>query len=135
MSAVVADTHTLLWYLNDLPQLSAAALLTLEAAERSGSPIYVPAIVLVELRYLVEKGRDIFESDYQRVVAELNASSSALTFAPLDQLAAHALGAIPRNLVPDMPDRVIAATALALGVPLITKDHKIHTLTNVTIIW
>ena len=54
MSAVVADTHTLLWYLNDLPQLSAAALAALEKAEQSGSPIFVPAIVLVELRYLIE---------------------------------------------------------------------------------
>ena len=135
MSAVVADTHTLLWYLNDLPQLSTAALQALEAAEQSGSPIFVPAIVLVELRYLVEKGRDVFESDFQRVVTELNSASSALTFAPLDQRIAQALGAIPRPLVPDMPDRVIAATALALGVSLVTKDSKIHTLTNVTIIW
>ncbi len=135
MSAVVADTHSLLWYINDLPNLSAPALVALEAAEQSGSPIYVPAIVLVELRYLVEKGRDIFESDFQQVVAALNSASSALTFTPLNQLAAEALEWIPRHLVPDMPDRIIAATALALGVPLVTKDQKIHTLTNITIIW
>ncbi|WP_437730494.1 hypothetical protein [Sorangium sp. So ce1335] len=27
--------------------------------------------------------------------------------------------------VPDMPDRIIAATAVSLGVPLVTRDGKI----------
>ena len=119
MSAVIADTHALLWYLNDLPQLSQPALTAFESAERTGLPIYVPAIVLVELRYLVERGRDIFESDFQLVSAELKSPTSALTLVPLDQFIAETLGQVPRQLVPDMPDRIIAATALALGVPLV----------------
>ncbi len=32
---------------------------------------------------------------------------------------------VPREPVSDLPDRVIAATALALELPLITRDHKI----------
>lgn len=135
MSAVVADTHTLLWYINNVPDLSSAALAAMEQAERAGLPIYVSAIVVVELRYLVEKGRDITESDFQSIVTALKDDSSLITFAPLDMEIAEALGQIPRAIVPDMPDRIVAATALVLGLPLVTKDRKIRALTNLTTIW
>ncbi len=135
MSAVVSDTHSLLWYLNDSSKLSPDALTAFEEAEQNGLPIYVPAIILVEVRYLVEKGRDIFESDFQLIVSELNSSSSALTFAPLNQSIAENLEKVSRAVVPDMPDRLIAATAFSLNLPLISKDGKIRKLTNVNVIW
>lgn len=135
MSAVVTDTHTLLWYLNDSGKLSARALTALEYAERKGLAIYVPAIVLIELRYLVEKGRDIFESDLQLIISNLNSSSSALTFAPLTQSVAEDIGNIPRATVPDMPDRLIAATAFSLNLPLVSKDGNILKLRNVNVVW
>ena len=34
-----------------------------------------------------------------------------------------------------MPDRIIAATALSLGLPLVTADTEIRKLTNITTIW
>lgn len=135
MSACVSDTHSLLWYLNDSTKLSDDALSAFEQSERSGSQIYVPAIVLIELRYLVEKGRDISESDFRLIISELNNDSSALTFAPLNQQIAESIEQIPRLTVPDMPDRIIAATALTLGLPLISKDSQIRKLTNVKVIW
>lgn len=135
MSAVVSDTHSLLWYLNDSSRLSPDAVLAFENAEQNGLPIYVPAIILIEVRYLVEKGRDIFESDFQLIISELNSSSSALTFAPLNQSIAENLKKIPRAVVPDMPDRLIAANAFSLNLPLISKDSKIRKLTNVNVIW
>lgn len=41
---------------------------------------------------------------------------------------------IPRNQLPDMPDRMIAATALHLGLPLITIDARIRRA-NIQTIW
>ena len=135
MSAVVTDTHALLWYLSNSSKLSSDALAAFEKAERNGFSIYVPAIVLIELRYLVEKGRDIFESDFLLVVGKLKSPQSALTFAPLNQGTAEDLHQIPRAIVPDMPDRLIAATAYNLNLPLISKDTSIRNLRNITIIW
>lgn len=135
MSAVVTDTHSLLWYLNDSSKLSSDALTAFEKAEHNGLPIYVPAIVLIELRYLVEKGRDILESDFQLIIRNLNSSSSALTFSPLNQPVAEDLGQVSRSVVPDMPDRLIAATALSLNLPLISKDGNIQKLKNVKVVW
>ncbi|MBW4556335.1 MAG: hypothetical protein KME59_10425 [Trichormus sp. ATA11-4-KO1] len=57
MTSVVADTHTLIWYVFDLQRLSSAALTALEKAVNTGNPIYVSAITIIEIAYLVEKGR------------------------------------------------------------------------------
>jgi hypothetical protein len=48
---------------------------------------------------------------------------------------ARALAKIPRLTVPEMGDRIIAATALYLGLPLVTKDHKIRELSVIQTIW
>jgi predicted nucleic acid-binding protein len=53
----------------------------------------------------------------------------------IDRTIADALASIPRLVVPDMPDRIIAATALSLGLPLVTRDTEILRLTNVTTVW
>jgi len=42
---------------------------------------------------------------------------------------------IPRVNVPDMPDRIISATALHLNLPLVTKDSKIQSLQIIKTIW
>jgi predicted nucleic acid-binding protein len=52
---------------------------------------------------------------------------------PIDARVAHGLERIPRADVPDMPDRIIAATAVSLGVPLVTRDGKIRASTVHTI--
>ena len=53
---------------------------------------------------------------------------------PVDRQIAVVMGAISRVQVPDMPDRIIAATALRYAVPLISRDGKIR-LSQVPIIW
>lgn len=133
MSAVVADTRALLWYLNNDPLLSTSARIAFENAENTGQPIYVSSIVIVEIRYLVEKGT-ITEAEYQTTLTLLRDPATALTVVPLDIDDADALKQIARADVPDMPDRIIAATANYLGLPLVTKDSKI-TASGITVIW
>ncbi len=135
MSALVTDTHALLWYVNDAPELSTRAAQAFEQAEQTNSIVYASAISLVEIRYLVEKGRDVTEADYQAVVDLLTDTHSPLMLAPLDFVTADTLSQIPRATVPDMPDRIIAVTALVLGLPLVTRDSKIRALSNIITIW
>jgi predicted nucleic acid-binding protein len=57
-----------------------------------------------------------------------------LTVYHLTEVVAESLELVPRKDVPDMPDRIIAATALHLGLPLVTRDGKIRAV-NITTIW
>jgi predicted nucleic acid-binding protein len=57
-----------------------------------------------------------------------------LEFVAVDLDTALALERLPRDVVPDMPDRIIAATALAHDLPLVTADHRIRAL-HITTIW
>ena len=53
---------------------------------------------------------------------------------PFDRGMALALQLVDRAQVPDMPDRIIAATAVAARVPAISRDGRIR-LSSVPTIW
>lgn len=134
MRGIVTDTHPLLWYLFDPVKLSAAGRTAFLEAEARGEVIHVPSIVVVELRYLVDKGK-LGEVHYEVILQVLRDSVLPLKIAALDIEVADKLISIPREIVPDMPDRIIAATALKPDLPLVTKDEDVRKLTNVVTIW
>ncbi len=130
---VVVDTHSAVWYLLASNSLSGEALRALEAATQAGDPVYLPSISVVEVIYLVEKGR-LPQLALERLNDALADSESAFVLAPLDLTVAHSVRRVPRDTIPDMPDRIIVATALQLSLPLITCDRRIQSL-GVKTIW
>ena len=132
MSEVIADTHAVVWFLLDDPRLSVTARIVMESALAQFDPIHVATISLVEVAYLVERGRihlDMFNKIYE-VLTDI---ASGFEPVPLTLEIADSLRSIPRDIVPDMPDRIIAATALKMNLPLITKDGRIQSAPIVTI--
>ena len=134
MPSVVADTHTLIWYIFELPRLSPAALTALEQAVNEGNSIYFSAITIVEISYLIERGRLAGEV-LRRVLNAADDPNVGILLAPLDRNISATIQQIDRATVPDMPDRIIAATALSLSLPLVTRDAKIQALTTIQTIW
>jgi PIN domain nuclease of toxin-antitoxin system len=129
MKAVAADTHAALWYFENDRRLTAAAAAALDGAQC----ILLPSMCLVEISYLVEKGR-LHEAVLPRLLAELDHPATTLQLAPLDLGVVLALQDISRSAVPDLPDRVIAATAWHHCVPLVTCDVRIRSC-GVETVW
>lgn len=129
----VLDTHAIIWYLLQSPELSPTALNFIRNALRSQSRMYISAISIIEIVYLTERGR-VLPHALPLLHSFLSNPSAGLVVAPVDTGVAGALQGIPRNLVPDMPDRIIAATAVHLGLPLLTCDKQIQSAIA-TCIW
>ena len=125
MGAVVTDTHTIIWYLLGSTRLSANALSALDASTAAGEMIYLASISVVEVLYLVEKGR-LPDVAFERLNSILSDSDSGIVVVPLELAVVLAMREIPRDVVPEMPDRIIAATAHYLSLPLVTCDLKIQ---------
>lgn len=134
MSAVVVDTQAAVWYLQRSPRLSQVARNAIREAERTRGPVWVSAISLVEMAYLVEKGK-IPEEALTRLVEAISQPGSPFSVAPVEMGVFHALRRVPRESVPEMPDRIIAATAHHLHLPLVTSDRKIASSGVITTIW
>lgn len=130
----VADTHSSVWYLSASPELSANAKSFMDSVAASGGFIFVPTISIVEIIYLTEKSR-LPPPTLPRLIQIVNLPNSSFSFIEMDSPAAQTLQQIPRLTVPDMPDRIVAATALHLNLPLVTKDSKIRQLTAIKTIW
>ena len=106
----------------------------LDEADAGLHRIYVPSIILVEMIYLAEKSR-INTNLVSWLMALAGTPDGSYAIAALDSGTAEALISIPRAIVPDMLDRIIAATALQLDLPLISKDEMISKLKTISVIW
>lgn len=133
MLRAVADTHTVIWYIFADERLSTAARTTIEDAAAGGDQVALSAITLAEIVYLSEKGR-IDPATLDRLLAAIDDERAVLTDVPFDRHVAQALRQVERTQVPDLPDRIIVATALHLGVPLISRDRQIQ-VADVSTIW
>jgi PIN domain nuclease of toxin-antitoxin system len=133
MLRAVADTHAVIWYLYDDPRLSATARTVIEEAVAAGDQIGFSTITLAEIIYLGEKGR-LHPDVFGRLIGALDQPSAVLRELPFDRAVAAAMPTIARDRVPDLPDRIIAATAQLHDVPLISRDRQI-TLAGLSTIW
>ena len=109
-----------------LPQVKAI----FQSATAGTSEIWIPAMVLAEVGYLSERGRiSASISDVEKLVStnqkfhfqELSAGIVSLAFQIPD--------------VPELHDRLIAATAQFLKIPLLTNDPAIQNSAMVQPIW
>jgi len=133
MIAGVADTHAALWYVFGDPRLSGPAKSAFDEAVNSRRKIVVSVISLAEVVYLVEKGR-LPASAYADLQKALHDPDHVLQEAPVTAEIIDAMLEVSRVDIPDMPDRIVAATAVYFGVPVISRDGRIRA-SNVQTVW
>jgi PIN domain nuclease of toxin-antitoxin system len=133
MLKAIADTHTVIWFLYDNSRLSPVADKFFDTVEAEGNQIGLSAVSIAEIVYLVEKAR-IPQDCLIRLQQALDSLNSFLMIVAFDRPIAEALPQVDRAKVPDFPDRLIAATATHLGIPLISRDAKIQ-VSGVPTIW
>lgn len=130
MNRYVTDTHPLLWYLTNSPRLSPAASAAFDEADAGQALIYIPAIVLAEIFFIIAKFN--LSLDFAAEFARLQGGAQ-FEFVPF--LPGDVLDFAADAGVPEMHDRMIVGVARRLGVPCITRDLAITSSGLVTVIW
>ena len=133
MIVAIADTHTVIWYLFSDSRLGKAASDFIDNAIARGDHIGVSAISLAEMIYLVEKGR--IPANAVRDLQNATANPKAvLRYVPFDEHVAMKMVEIPRQKLPDLPDRIVGATSLFYKVPVLSRDGRIRS-SEIKTIW
>ncbi|HUR79470.1 MAG TPA: type II toxin-antitoxin system VapC family toxin [Thermoanaerobaculia bacterium] len=126
---IVADTHSWVWWLTDREMLSAPAREALK-----NNAVAVSTITFLEVATLVRRGRITLDQPLVTWLQRSIERSSTRVFDLTLEVAA-AAGSLESDVIRDPADRIIVATALLQGVPLVTKDHKILASAVVPTIW
>ncbi len=128
---LVTDTHVLVWYASgQRRRLSGRARRAFAEAEAGRWTVRVPAIVLMEIVLLEERGRIRVAYEELREQLDLRPGLPIEVLTPEDIDEARALRSLP-----DPFDRLIAGTARRLALPLLTNDDLITGCAHISTYW
>jgi len=128
MNRYVADTQALIKFMQNKKVINDSSQTAFEDAENGTAIIIIPAIVMTEAMYLFERNR-ISHSIFD---IETLFSSDNYQFEPLNFGIIKTASEITD--IPELHDRLIAATARYLDIPLITNDPEIISSSFVTVL-
>ena len=120
MDSFVTDTQALVKFMMGKKVINDRAHQAFLSADKAESTIIIPAIVLMEVLYLFEKNR----IDISLFQTEDLLKSQNYQFEPLSLEILKTASEITD--IPELHDRLIAATARYLDIPLITNDPVIR---------
>lgn len=122
VSPILLDTCAAIWATRP-DGLSPAAQYALAEAEQAGAPVYVSPISAWELGMLVARGRiALLEPPLSWFAGLVEAGVRLTDLSPAIMVDASFL---PQSRLRDPADRVIAATARALGCRIMTRDRPL----------
>lgn len=130
---IVLDTHVWIWWVASPEQLSPEAERAIAASVRGGG-VYVSSISCWEVAMLVKNGRLRLTLSTGEWVAR-SVALPFLHFVPVDNQVYLRSVDLSGPLHDDPADRVIVATALSLGMPLVTKDRRLQGYPHLETIW
>lgn len=129
---IVLDTHVALWTLGDVGMLSTAAVQAIKETESEGSRCAVSTLSFYEIARAIVRGRMQSTLTLEELIAEIE---RRFIVRPLTPQIALAAAQLPAAFPSDPFDRIIAATAMVEGVPLLTADQRIRRSRVIRTIW
>jgi PIN domain nuclease of toxin-antitoxin system len=130
---IVLDTHVWVWWLSNPSVLPHKARTIVDEAVGDRA-VYVSSISTWEVVLLAARDRLTFTMD----AADWIAKSEALPFlhfVPVDNAIAIRSVRLPEPFHSDPADRIIVATAIAMGAPVVSSDARIQKYPHVKAIW
>jgi len=130
---IVLDTHAWIWFISKPEVLSKRAKTAVSAAVKEKS-VLISSISAWEVALLVITKRLTLSLDVTDWIAKSEGLPFIQFIAVSNSIAIKSVN-LPQPLHPDPADRIIIATALSAGVPLVTKDKKLLDYPHVKTIW
>jgi len=127
------DTHVVYWLAVHPERLSRAARRAIAAADRSDG-VAISSISLWELASLIDRGRIQVEGTAERFLIRLADRPGLALLEITPQIAALTIQ-FPPDFPGDPADRIIAATARAHGLRLVTRDANLQHSPFLRTIW
>lgn len=129
---ILLDTHVVLWFTSEPAKLSKAARIAIDDARHRGEGLAFCDISLLELTTVANKGRILLGISLETFLNEL---VNRFVVLPISAKACAKMRDLPANYPADPADRIIGATALVEGIPLVTADLGIRRAKAVHTVW
>lgn len=130
---IFLDTHVLVWLASDEDRLSRPAASAIRRA-RASDGLAISDIVIWEVAFLFARGILRTHATVEATVEKLITNTGVIVRSINSQVAAIA-AQFPDDYPKDPIDRLIGATALAEGLPLVTLDERIRKSPLLKTIW
>ncbi len=129
---ILADTHIVLWLALDETKISKRARAAIEQTRRKGEAVAISSISLWEITLAETKGRIDLKTSLETFLARVEEKFAVLAITGrICALTRDLPVAYPR----DPADRLIGATAIDQGLPLVTADSEIRRTDALPTIW
>ena len=129
---ILLDTHVVIWLGLDPARVSKNARTAIAQARQKGTGLAISGITLLEITLLFDKRRIQVVPSLESFLTEVE---SRFVVLPISGRICLRSSSLPLSHLSDPADRIVAGTALAEGLTLITADREIRNSRALPTLW